>query len=351
MERSVFFLLYAVLFILSSQVDAQKTVVIMGSSTAAGSNASTYDSAWAGRLQNYFNQNPNHGMDTIFYNIANYGYDTYLEMPSDFTPPPDRPLPDPNSNVTMALSFNPNIVIINLPSNDVAFGYTKTESMNNFRLMFSRIRAAGAKCFITTSQPRNDITSDQRQALRDLVDSITNAFGAYSIDFWDDLVTTDGTNMLRPEVKDPGSDYHLNDYGHYLVFARVRDKMIFSVTDPAVDSIIDSTTLSQRSLIASKVKKLSEISPFKVPAGGLSVNKIYLSADGSQLNVELNIPQDQQVCASVLNAGGGLIFRQFCRVSAPSSRIMVPVLALPKGFYLLRISTSNGASAINPFLK
>ena len=63
--------------------------------------------------------------------------------------------------------------------------------MDNFRMLYQMVVATGANCFITTTQPRNDLTVDQRQMQRDLVDSIRNNFGLNAINFWDDLVTQD----------------------------------------------------------------------------------------------------------------------------------------------------------------
>ena len=209
-------------FLLINNLFAQKKVVIMGSSTAVGSGASSYQLSWAGRLEGSFNQNTTDGIDTTFYNIAASGYNTYQELPSGYTPPMGRPAPDPLYNVTKALSYNPDVVIINLPSNDVGAGFSITETMDNFRLMYSNISASGAKCFITTTQPRNDYSLSQRQALLNMKDSIINQFGFFAVNFWDDLVTSDGLNMLRDDRRDPLRAIHPNDLGHDLRSARPR---------------------------------------------------------------------------------------------------------------------------------
>lgn len=411
MAKRAFLLIPAALCILTSRVDAQKKVVIMGSSTAAGYDASSPDSTWAGRTTQFFNVNA--PTDTPFYNISVAGYDTYTEMPSNFIPPPGRPWPDPDHNVTKALSYNPDIVIINLPSNDIANGYSKTETMNNFRLLFSTITATGTKCYISTTQPRNDLTTQQRQYQRDLVDSIINAFGVYSIDFWNDLVTTDGTNMLKSNVKDPLSDIHLNDFGHYLLYTRVINKQIFGAGTPLplqlinfnvaaknISAVLQWQTATeepdtrfdiQRSadgvsfeniyqtngtgagfgghytytdnnllpgnsyyrlrIVDDQKTQFSKTLRFKAPANEFSINKIYLSGDGAQLIAELNIHQDRQLCASVLSANGLLIHQQFYWVSAPSSRMLVPVAALSPGCYFLRISKPDGSFETKPFIK
>src|SRR5215217_6123814 len=128
-----------------SFVKAQKKIVILGSSTAYGSGASPFpDSSWAGRLGFEFNKNTGDGKDTTIVNLAWPGYVTYKCMPSSYVPP---------------LSLSPNIVIISLPSNDVFLpsDYDKKETMDNLRLMFQLVNAAGIPCYISTSQPRNDL--------------------------------------------------------------------------------------------------------------------------------------------------------------------------------------------------
>src|SRR5450432_436838 len=157
MRKKLIFLLLVIVFqSLTLVLQAQKRLVIMGSSTAAGTGASSYANSWAGKIEAYFKQNMSDGLDTITTNIAVGGYNTYREMPTSFVPPPNRPFyPDPAANVTRALSFNPDVVIINLPTNDITAGIPPNEMMSNLRLMYAAITATGAKCFITTTQPRS----------------------------------------------------------------------------------------------------------------------------------------------------------------------------------------------------
>src|SRR5687767_836061 len=123
---------------------AQKKIVILGSSTAAGGGASNFDSSWARRLQAEYRKNINPAdPDTVIINHAVGGYVSYRIMPDNFIPPPNRPLPDINNNVTKALSYNPDIIIISLPSNDIASGYPEVEIMNNFRYLNQVIASRG----------------------------------------------------------------------------------------------------------------------------------------------------------------------------------------------------------------
>src|SRR5690349_11249640 len=111
---------------LSVAAYAQKKIVVVGSSTAAGSAAYPYDSSWVGRMQSFFRKNTSPGdPDTSVVNIAIGGFITYHAMPYPsplYTPPYNYPPPDPDHNITKALNENPDIVIVNLPTNDVAWG-------------------------------------------------------------------------------------------------------------------------------------------------------------------------------------------------------------------------------------
>jgi lysophospholipase L1-like esterase len=241
--------LTGVLLLLFFSAFAQnRTVVIMGSSTAEGIDATTYSNSWAGKIEAFYNRNNSPGNpDTIFYNIAVSGRTTWHEMPDGYVNPSNRPqvsegcfdAPYNGCNVTKALSYNPDIIIINLPTNDVGnlyAGYNPQETMDNFRYLFNYINAAGVKCFIATTQPRNDLSNSNRTILRRLVDSIKNNFGVYSIDFWtdlapannDDLPTSD-RNKLKDEVRSAPSPYHLNNAGHNYLYERVKTKNIFEI--------------------------------------------------------------------------------------------------------------------------
>lgn len=218
---------------------SQTRIVVLGSSTAAGSNATVYDSSWVGRLQSHFRRNITAGNpDTIVTNLAVGGYTTYQVMPDTYTPPPFRPAPVTTNNVTRALSFNPQVIIINLPTNDIGAGYGPVEFMNNLRFLFGHINAAGIRAFITTTQPRTQYAAPERQLLRNLVDSINNSFGVYAIDFWTDLATTDGQNNLTPEVSF-GDGIHVNNLGHRYLFERVRSEPLFVDNAPLPVRITD----------------------------------------------------------------------------------------------------------------
>lgn len=391
---------------------AQKKVVIMGSSTAAGYGAASYATSWAGRLESSFNTNSTDGIDTTFYNIALVGYTTYDEMYTGFTPPGGRPSPDPMHNVTKALSYSPDIVIINLPSNDLGSGYTLTETMNNFRLMYSAVTASGAKCFITTTQPRNDYTVMQRQTLADMKDSILAQFGHFSINFWDQLVTSDGLNMIRADRQDPVTLIHPNDIGHQFLFDSIQAKKIFSIIVLPVQltsftgrlnnnftylnwhaeqleantvftlersadggiftplfsttvtsantsgnfSWTDKGTLSGQSYYRLKITEAggshySGTISILNNIGALKISRIATGSNSNTITADISNAKNEPAWISIVNAAGVVIKKTKQNLTAPATRIIVSLPHFAAGTYFLKVTTGNGAAVTKEFIK
>jgi lysophospholipase L1-like esterase len=189
-------------------------IVVLGSSTALGIGPYNPNNAWVRRYRNYL-QGINPANEVI--NRASGGYTTYHIMPSGYLPPPNRPAPDSNRNISNALSWNPDAIIINLPSNDAAFGYSVSEQLANYDSVLAVADAANVPVWISTTQPRN-LSASGRQNLMDMRDSTFTHFGDKSIDFWTDLAMPNGT--INP-IYDSGDGVHLNDAGHGILFNRV----------------------------------------------------------------------------------------------------------------------------------
>ena len=223
LNRIYTILLFVSLFLMNSygfsQVDpclssSTVKIVVLGSSTAAGSGPSTSDSTWVNRYRNHL-QSINPANEVI--NLAVGGYNTYRIMPTGFTPPPSRPNPDVVRNITAALAESPNAIIVNMPSNDVASNYTYTEQMFNLDTIVQIANAASVPIWICTTQPRNFSVS-QAQLQWDLKDSILDQFSPFSIDFWTGIATP---SYFISATYDSGDGVHLNDAGHNLLEQRV----------------------------------------------------------------------------------------------------------------------------------
>jgi lysophospholipase L1-like esterase len=387
---------------------AQKKVAILGSSTSYGNGASVPDSAWVARLQASFRKNTSDGIDTLIDNRALPGYVTYQSLPTGYPTPADRPAPDPQRNITYILNDVPraDIVIINYPTNDIVNGYNPKEMMDNLRLLFQQFNSNGILCYISTTQPRNTATDAQRTILRQLVDSIRINFGNYAINFWDDLVTSDGTNMLKPEVNADGT--HPNDLGHRLLFQRVQAKNIFNPVAGAPLPIIlqnwqaslnnniiklnwhtvhEDTNIVfeiQRSSNGKDFQTLlqlngtgqnsdyswSDISPLKgknfyrlkiIETTQSSYSKIIsvlndkkqviekLYADASQLHVQLNNSGDQSELI-IINSSGAIVKKHTYNAWS-NANFTVPISELSSGEYYLTVTTSDGLKEVRRFTK
>ncbi len=187
------------------------TIAVLGSSTAAGTGPSSPDSAWVNRYRKALQQiNP----ENEVINLAVGGYVTYQIMPSNFIPSVSgRPLPDSAHNITKALSYSPDAIIINLPSNDRF--YPPSEQLNNFDSLFRHGFNNGVPVWICTTQPIGETNwADYQIAVKD---SIIQKFGDYAIDFWTTLADENG--VVNPIYA--ADDVHLNDAGHAILIQRV----------------------------------------------------------------------------------------------------------------------------------
>src|SRR6187399_1193588 len=136
---------------------AQRSIVVLGSSTAAGDGAIPSDSSWIRRLSRHYKDL---GLIDTIYNRAIGGRTTLDCLPTD----PNHlgegqyPYPDTGRNITKALSYRPLplLVIISLPNNDIDKGQTLATYLGNLRLLYNLLLANNIRCIIAGTQPRTD---------------------------------------------------------------------------------------------------------------------------------------------------------------------------------------------------
>ncbi|SHN46113.1 SGNH/GDSL hydrolase family protein [Chitinophaga sp. CF418] len=189
-------------------------IAVLGSSTAAGMGA-TPNHGWVALYTQYLKSiNINYQV----YNLAVGGYSTYEVNPTGYVPPANRPYPDTAHNITKALSFQPNAIIINLPTNDVGRGYTLAEQQANYQRIVAAATAQGVQVWVCSTQPRNDYTASMVANLKAMRDWTFSYFGNKSIDFWT------GMNQPNDSIKwaySYGDGIHFNDSGHYIFYSRM----------------------------------------------------------------------------------------------------------------------------------
>ncbi len=192
-------------------------VVVLGSSTAEGTGPSHRDSTWVNRFREYLE-----GVDARFdvLNLARGGYSTFhLASAGTVAPETIRGAPDPARNIDAALARDPDAIVVNLPSNDAAYGVDTNTQMANFEVMVARAEAAGVPIWITTTQPR-DFEPETVAVQRAVRDAILARYGDHAIDFWSGFADPDGQQAER---WGSGDNVHYNDAAHRIFFERVRD--------------------------------------------------------------------------------------------------------------------------------
>jgi predicted esterase len=197
-------------------------IVILGSSTAYGTGASPIDSSWARKLAKYVSlQNP----ASSVVNLGLPGYNSYHIMPTGTNPPASRPFPvDTTHNITKALTLNPNAIIVNLPSNDIAFGVPVAEVKANFEILFTKADSAKVPVWFTTTQPRNNLSPSEKAMQVELKNWILQRFGNKAVDFWTSIAAA-GDSIAA--LYSTGDGVHVNNVGHHLFFTRIVEEKIW----------------------------------------------------------------------------------------------------------------------------
>ncbi|HEU4556103.1 MAG TPA: SGNH/GDSL hydrolase family protein [Chitinophaga sp.] len=197
---------------------AARNVVVLGSSTAEGVGPKSKDSTWVSLLRKYLQEkNP----QATVTNLAKGGFTSYRILPDDVHTPFLKPDPDREHNITKALALHPDVIIINMPSNDITAGYSLKEYQRNLDAVMEAARRQHVTCYITTTQPRNT-DADKRKELLQMRDYIIRRYPNSYIDCWEGLSTPDGS--IIPKYNS-GDGVHLNGLGHQLMFERIKAKI------------------------------------------------------------------------------------------------------------------------------
>jgi len=289
-------LLLAVLFMMTAgTASAQKNLVIIGSSTSACFNVNSVTECYVGRLNTFYNmQVP---LDTTIDNhLALGGSNCYNGMPSSYTSPYDAPYQhDATRNITMALTLNPDVIIVNYPTN--GYDVLRTDSiLYCLRTIRDSANVKGVPCFVTTTQPRTSPasfnTSAVKAKLAELKDSILLEFGNFAIDFWTGLINPADTSILY----DSGDQVHMNGTGHDILFQRVLAKNIFLATLPATFLQFNTVYKNKTNIISWLTAKETEVSYYEIQRSGdgISFSKIAtVNANNSYGNNQYQYTDEQ----------------------------------------------------------
>ena len=112
--------------------------------------------------------------------------------------------------------MNPDLIIVNLPTNDCALEVPLELQMENCAAIVREAAAHNVPVWMTTSQPRN-LPPVEILLLRGLFQSTYEAFSDRTIDFWTGL--GDANGFILPVYNSDGT--HLNNAGHAVLFDRI----------------------------------------------------------------------------------------------------------------------------------
>ena len=384
----------------------KKVIAIIGSSTAAGFGASVPDSAWVNRSVHYWQAQ---GFTITLFNLAVASTTSYIGMPTGFTPPANRDAPDTNHNITKAMSFNPDIVFIAYPTNDIGFDYTNTEYLFNLRTMAHVVTAAGKICYVCSTQPRNAFNAAEIDSLVKGRDSIMAEFAPYGLNFFDSLADPT-THLFVPALTNDG--VHPDDAGHRALFHVVQNNVVLSVTPlpfkltgirafPGEQSILlQWTTSGEQPPTRFEIQHSGKVSSFETiglaegkgseggatyswsddqpqtgenlyrlriltgagesysqvvsaaiaPASTGLIGKIF-PINGSLLNLELSIPAGLKAELAVYSAGGFPVKTQSLESTGRAGFATILLPELTAGIYFVTVTTSDGHRETKAFNK
>jgi len=219
-KLSILFLLFIVSWQVScvQKLGKPHHIVVLGSSTAEGAGPKSKDSAWVNLFRNYVKEQNGENEVT---NLAVGGYTTYHILPDTATAVTGRAAVDKEHNITKALSLKPDILIINMPSNDIIAGVSIEEFRHNLALLNDIAKTHDIKCFITTTQSRNSDTAKQNALIR-MRDVIKEDYPLTYIDFWSGMSNVDGS--IKEEYNS-GDGVHLNGKAHHIMLERVAGQL------------------------------------------------------------------------------------------------------------------------------
>jgi hypothetical protein len=233
-------LMVSVFLVITVAAHSQKKLFVLGSSTSACWGVSSPANCYLTRLANHYNLN---GQPVVIENRAVAGFNVYKSMPLTYRPPAGRDLPTPYYTITDALAANPDVILVNYPSNNYEI-YSVAEVMFCLRTIKEQANKAGKPLYVTTAQPRTSFDAAGREKLRILKDSILHQFGAAAVDFYTGIADPQSLAIATP-YQVPGDPIHLNDEAHNVLFQRLLAKNIFAARQSPVANAGKDETLPE----------------------------------------------------------------------------------------------------------
>lgn len=185
---------------------ATPKIVVIGSSTAAGTGASTPASSWVGLLRPW-------AWETLGWRVDN------LATPGTLTSSATCAIAD--SALKKAFALGATHLIVSFPSNDATVGIAPKLTLKYWNSIFQCAAENGVKVAAMSTLPRAGLTPDQSKSIAQVDQSLKQILGPCFIDIKNELIAPDGVN---PKISlSAGDGVHFNDQGHLVIFNRVTD--------------------------------------------------------------------------------------------------------------------------------
>lgn len=211
---------------LRSELTTNPLFVGIGSSSLAGTGASTYANSFGGLFQSQLVSIAT-GLPT-FANNAFSGTDTTNGLPNGTSASVLE-----NRNISMALAANPSGLVIAYPTNDIINGLTPTQFRNNIVMIYNLARARNIPTFVISVQPRTSATTGQQALLVQAYNMIKSSIPTESfVDVFNLLRDTGSSNPadINPLYNSDG--IHVNDAGHQIIYNALWNAVNAFFVDP-----------------------------------------------------------------------------------------------------------------------
>lgn len=192
--------------------DAPGAWVVLGSSTAAGVGAPAGE-GWVALLARHAQP-----WGVTVHNLARAGLLSTQELPVGSAVPAGQPGPDATLNIDAAMAFQPQLVILALPTNDSVAGLSAEQTVAAWTTIAARATAGGAATLVLSTQPRAGLSAPQQATLEATDRLAALAFGSCFVALREALAGPDGAPAAAYSA---GDGIHLNAAGHALIERRV----------------------------------------------------------------------------------------------------------------------------------
>lgn len=191
----------------NTTLTASPRVIGLGSSTLAGYNVPSGDKL-GDKINSWLNSNTT---TPVWNNLSVAGYSSTNVLPTALGGTAGH-------NIDSALNANPDFIFISLPSNDPAAGISVAQTMINYRRLDTMALNRGVIIFWETSQPRTAYNVTQQAQLKQLADSVRNAWPARFVEGFRNVVDSTSSNpaMILAQY-DNGDGIHLNGTGNQFI--------------------------------------------------------------------------------------------------------------------------------------